>query len=133
MTYDNLNAVPEQSPTADPATPNMTPEMSDALPGDIQGASGSGPEETLGGEDRTPPEGTPDPLPAEASSLPEEAQNIFRAAFRAASSDGMSDEGASEVAWNSVRNTFVEGENGEWHFKAEDIKLNSNTGTMPHS
>lgn len=72
-------------------------------------------------------------LPQETQSLPQEAKQIFMTAFNAASSDGLSEAGAHDVAWNSVRNSFVQGENGEWHFKAEDIKANSNTGTMPNS
>lgn len=72
-----------------------------------------------------------DILPEEAQSLPQEAKQIFTAAFNAAVSDGLSEGGARDVAWNSVKNTFRQDESGQWYFKAEDIKLNSPTGTMP--
>ena len=44
-----------------------------------------------------------DELPAEITEqLPQHAQQIFLAAFNAAQSDGMSEDGAKSVAWNSV-------------------------------
>ncbi|MBE9005167.1 ChaB family protein [Fortiea sp. LEGE XX443] len=52
--------------------------------------------------------------------LPQHAQQIFFAAFNAAQSDGLSEEGANNVAWNSVRNEYEQGKNGEWHRKPED-------------
>lgn len=70
-------------------------------------------------------------LPQDAQSLPQEAKQIFMAAFNAASKDGFSEDGAHEVAWNSVKNTFVQDSNGEWHFKAENLDSRSTTGTMP--
>ena len=70
-------------------------------------------------------------LPQETQSLPQEAKQIFMAAFNAASGDGFSEDGAHEVAWSSVKNTFAQNSNGEWHYKAEDRNSGSNTGTMP--
>lgn len=35
--------------------------------------------------------------------LPEHAQQIFVAAFNAAQSDALSEEGALDIAWNSVK------------------------------
>ncbi|HZG41281.1 MAG TPA: ChaB family protein, partial [Nodosilinea sp.] len=58
-------------------------------------------------------------LPQDTQSLPQEAKQIFMAAFNAASEDGFSEDGANEVAWNSVKNTFAQDDNGEWYFKAE--------------
>ncbi|WP_414756506.1 ChaB family protein [Anabaena sp. CCY 9910] len=52
--------------------------------------------------------------------LPEHAQQIFFAAFNAAQSDGLSEEGSADVAWNSVRNEYKQGNNGQWQRKAED-------------
>jgi cation transport regulator ChaB len=47
---------------------------------------------------------TKDQLPQEIrEQLPEHAQQIFVAAFNAAQRDGMSEDGACNVAWNSVR------------------------------
>lgn len=52
--------------------------------------------------------------------LPEHAQQIFFAAFNAAQTNGMSEEGAREVAWNSVRNEYEQGQGGKWQRKPED-------------
>jgi cation transport regulator len=54
-------------------------------------------------------------LPSEASNLPEGAQNIFRAAFSSAQHDGFDREGALKVAWNSLKSSFYEGDDGQWH------------------
>ena len=54
-------------------------------------------------------------LPSEAQELPEGAQNIFRAAFKSAQEDGLSEEGAIRVAWNSVKNGYEQGADGKWH------------------
>ncbi len=51
--------------------------------------------------------------------LPQEAQQIFAAAFKAAQSDGISEEGARQVAWNSVNNQYEKGADGKWHSKGE--------------
>jgi cation transport regulator len=72
-------------------------------------------------------------LPQDAQSLPQEAKQIFMAAFNAAAEDGFSEDGAHEVAWSSVKNTFAQDSNGEWHFKAESLDSRSTTGTMPAS
>ncbi|MBD2260098.1 ChaB family protein [Pseudanabaena sp. FACHB-2040] len=74
-----------------------------------------------------------DVLPQEAQSLPQEAKQIFMAAFKSAVDDGLSEGGAHDVAWSSVRNTFAQDESGEWYFKAERREVGSNTGTMPNS
>ncbi|WP_017741249.1 ChaB family protein [Scytonema hofmannii] len=51
--------------------------------------------------------------------LPQEAQQIFVAAFNAAQSDGISEEGARQIAWNSVRNQYGQDKNGNWYAKGE--------------
>ncbi|MBW4643083.1 MAG: ChaB family protein [Goleter apudmare HA4340-LM2] len=62
-----------------------------------------------------------DELPQEIKEqLPEHAQQIFVAAFNAAQSNGFSEDGARDVAWNSVRNEYEEGSDGKWHRKPED-------------
>lgn len=61
-------------------------------------------------------EGLPEEIRGE---LPRPAQQIYAAAFKAAQSNGMSEEGARQVAWNSVRNQFEKGEDGKWHAKGE--------------
>ncbi|BAB75792.1 ChaB family protein [Anabaena sp. FACHB-709] len=55
--------------------------------------------------------------------LPEHAQQIFFAAFNAAQSDGLSEEGAVDVAWNSVRNEYKQDNDGQWQRKAEDSAI----------
>lgn len=60
-------------------------------------------------------------LPQEIKeTLPEHAQQIFIAAFNAAQTDGMSEHGAREVAWNSVKNEYEQGNDGRWRRKPED-------------
>lgn len=70
-------------------------------------------------------------LPQETQSLPQEAKQIFMAAFNSSCKDGFSEEGAYDVAWNSVKNIFAQDSNGQWYFKAEKLDTSSNTGTMP--
>ncbi|MBE9129565.1 MULTISPECIES: ChaB family protein [unclassified Coleofasciculus] len=65
--------------------------------------------------------------------LPQGAQQIFQAAYNSASRDGLNDEQARQVAWNSVKNSYEEGEGGQWHHKAEGGAGSSYTGTMPGS
>ncbi|MBW4427085.1 MAG: ChaB family protein [Nostoc desertorum CM1-VF14] len=57
--------------------------------------------------------------------LPEHAQQIFAAALSAAQSDGMSEEGAREVAWNSVKNKYEPGDDGKWQRKPEDTAIHN--------
>jgi cation transport regulator len=67
-------------------------------------------------------------LPTEVSEqLPEGAQQIFMAAFNTASADGLSEEEATQAAWESVKNNYEQGENGEWQLK--DLS-DSSTGNM---
>ncbi|WP_016951778.1 ChaB family protein [Anabaena sp. PCC 7108] len=62
-----------------------------------------------------------DELPQDIQArLPEHAQQIFVAAFNAAQHDGMSEEGAKEVAWNSVHNEYEPDSQGNWRRKPED-------------
>ena len=65
-------------------------------------------------------------LPSEAKEqLPEHAQQIFLAAFKAAQDDGMGEEAAKSVAWNSVKREYEQGEGGNWHRKSEDTNVHS--------
>ncbi|MBD2209316.1 ChaB family protein [Nostoc linckia FACHB-104] len=57
--------------------------------------------------------------------LPEHAQQIFFTAFNAAQKDGMSENGAREVAWNSVRNEYQQGNGGQWQRKPEDPPIHN--------
>ncbi|MDF2387295.1 ChaB family protein [Nostoc ellipsosporum NOK] len=57
--------------------------------------------------------------------LPQHAQQIFLAALNAAQKDGLSEEGAREVAWNSVRNEYEPGKDGKWQRKSEDPPIHN--------
>ncbi len=65
------------------------------------------------------PEQPFDTLPSEAQELPQGAQNIFKAALASATEDGMSQDAATRVAWNSVKSEYVQGDGG-WHHKGDD-------------
>jgi cation transport regulator len=68
-------------------------------------------------------------LPSEVKEqLPEGAQNIFMAAFKSAQEDGMSEEAARNVAWNSVKNSYEQGEDGKWQHKPD--ASNSRSGVQ---
>ncbi|MBO3462044.1 ChaB family protein [Aetokthonos hydrillicola Thurmond2011] len=61
-----------------------------------------------------------DELPQEIQEgLPQEAQQIFVAAFNASQRDGLSEDGARRVAWNSVNNQYEKGSDGQWHSRGE--------------
>ena len=66
------------------------------------------------------PEPQLDYLPSEARELPKGAQNIFQAAFKSATEDGMSEEAATRVAWNSVNTEYIKGADGSWQHKPDD-------------
>jgi cation transport regulator len=55
--------------------------------------------------------------------LPEHAQQIFVAALNAAQSNGLTEEGANEVAWNSVKNEYEPGNDGKWQRKPQDTAI----------
>jgi cation transport regulator len=65
--------------------------------------------------------------------LPPDAQYIFQTAYNSANSDGLSDEASMQVAWNSIMNGYVKGEDGKWHRKEEGAYSpgsQGSTGTM---
>ena len=64
-----------------------------------------------------------DELPSEVRDMPQHAQNIFMAAFNAASGDGMSEQAAHNVAWNSVKQEYEQGGDGKWQLKPEDTNI----------
>ena len=54
-------------------------------------------------------------LPSEVTGkLPKHGQQLYMAAFNAASENGMNEESATKVAWNSVKNSYKEDQNGNW-------------------
>lgn len=59
-------------------------------------------------------------LPAEVSGqLGDGSDQVFMAAFKNAQSDGLSRDAAMQVAWNSVKQGFEQGQDGKWHRKGE--------------
>ncbi|MEG3437549.1 ChaB family protein [Pannus brasiliensis CCIBt3594] len=72
-------------------------------------------------------------LPADLKdSMPEGARRIFVAAYRSAMSDGLNEEDARQVGFNSLRNMYVRNANGQWEPKPEEITGNP-TGAMSGS
>jgi cation transport regulator len=54
-------------------------------------------------------------LPAEVTEkLPRHGQQLFMAAFNAASENGMNEKNAAQVAWNSVKNSYKPNQEGQW-------------------
>lgn len=65
-------------------------------------------------------------LPSEVKEkLPSEAQQMFHAAFSSAKEDGVSEEAALQIGWNSVKQKYEQGEDGNWHFKPEDSNIHN--------
>lgn len=56
-----------------------------------------------------------DELPTEIKDrLLEGSAQIFVAAFNSAESDGMNESAAKQVAWNTVKQDYVQGDDGCW-------------------
>ncbi len=54
-------------------------------------------------------------LPSEVTEkLPKHGQQLFMAAFNAVSDDGMNEENATKVAWDSVKNSYHQDKEGNW-------------------
>ena len=53
-------------------------------------------------------------LPAEVTKLPQHGQQLFMTAYNAASENGMDEKNATQVAWNSVKNSYQEDKDGNW-------------------
>lgn len=64
-------------------------------------------------------------LPQEVKQLPEHAQQIFLAAFNSAKEDGMSEDAALSVGWNSIKDSYEQTSNGEWQLKPEDTNIHN--------
>lgn len=58
-------------------------------------------------------------LPQNVKKLPEGAQQIFMTAFNSAESDGLSQEGAMQVAWSSVTAEYEQSSGDEWQHKPD--------------
>ncbi len=55
--------------------------------------------------------------------LREGAEEIFQSAFDSARADGLDEEGARRVAWNTVQAHYFKGEDGSWHRQPEDSNI----------
>ena len=56
-----------------------------------------------------------DNLPSEVTEkLPKHGQQLFMAAYNAASDNGMDEKNATKVAWDSVRNSYQQDKDGNW-------------------
>ena len=54
-------------------------------------------------------------LPTEVTEkLPKHGQQIFMAAYNATSENGMNEQNATQVAWDSVKNSYKQDANGNW-------------------
>lgn len=54
-------------------------------------------------------------LPAEVTEkLPKHGQQMFMAAYNAVSENGMDEKNATQVAWNSVKNSYQQDKDGNW-------------------
>ena len=54
-------------------------------------------------------------LPQEVTQkLPQHGQQLFMAAYNAASDNGMDEKSATKVAWDSVSNSYQEDKDGNW-------------------
>lgn len=61
-------------------------------------------------------------LPSEVTEkLPRHGQQIFMAAYNAASENGMDEKNATQVAWNSVENSYRKDSNGNWESKENSM------------
>jgi len=70
------------------------------------------------------PEKQLDDFPVEVKEqLMDGAQQIFVAAYNSAQSNGMSEDGALQVAWNTVKEKYQQGEDGKWHRKPADTNI----------
>ncbi len=59
-------------------------------------------------------------FPAEIKdTLTDGSQQIFVAAYNSASEDGMSEQAAMNVAWNSIKPYYEKGNDGKWHRKPQ--------------
>lgn len=72
-------------------------------------------------------------LPEEAKQLPQGAQQIFMAAFNSAERDGLSQNGATQVAWNSVKAEYERDNRGQWQHKPDSHADHGPLGSMQSS
>lgn len=64
-------------------------------------------------------------LPEEAKRLPDGAQKIFAAAMNSAQSDGLSADGAQQVAWNTIKHDYVQNSDGSWERRPQQENIHN--------
>ncbi|MGJ3244874.1 MAG: ChaB family protein [Elainellaceae cyanobacterium] len=65
--------------------------------------------------------------------LPNEGQQIFMTAYNSAESNGMSSEKAAQIAWDTIKNDYEQGDDGTWHRRPECGADQSPIGSMSNS
>lgn len=55
--------------------------------------------------------------------LTEGSQQIFVAAFNSARGNGLSEDGATRVAWNTVKHDYEQGADGKWHRRPQQTNI----------
>lgn len=53
------------------------------------------------------------------------AQQVFLAAYNSATRDGMGEEAAMQVAWNTIRHDYEQGEDGKWRMRSGDVGVHN--------
>ncbi|HEY9300532.1 MAG TPA: ChaB family protein [Phormidium sp.] len=61
--------------------------------------------------------------------LTDGSEQYFLAAFNSASENGMSEEAAMNVAWNSLDVNFEKGQDGKWHKKSDEPGIHNKAVT----
>ncbi|HEY9874845.1 MAG TPA: ChaB family protein [Candidatus Obscuribacterales bacterium] len=65
-----------------------------------------------------------DEFPTEVKEqLADGSEQIFVAAFNSAHDNGMDEESAMRVAWNTIEQNYHKGEDGKWHRKPADTNI----------
>jgi len=54
-------------------------------------------------------------LPQEVKEMPQDAQQIFMTAYNSIEDNSGDQEQAHQVAWDTVRRTYAQDENGQWY------------------
>ena len=63
-------------------------------------------------------------LPSEITEqLEEGSQQIFLTALNSAQEDGMDEEAAMRVAWNTVEYDYEKGDDGKWHRRPQQSNI----------
>lgn len=71
-----------------------------------------------------------DEFPADIrDSLSDGAQQVFMTAYNSAIDNGMDEESAMRVAWNTIEQSFEKGPNGKWDRRADEPGIHNKSVT----